>query len=364
MPLIPEPRRRLILWLAILGSLGLFLLGSAFVPVEGQVKGYCLLEPARRWTLIERRVGSYESRTDDNASGRILGCRLHQFDRPAILDLGLGGGDEEQVLSGQIVAELSSSDLDLDFAERATALGEARGRLAELRAGAKPAALSYARLEAERAEAELAATTPQFERQEALYRQGGISSEEWEETAARHQLLRLDLRLAQAELEILESGDAPERIQSAEETLRALERELEMVRAMRAALVIRSPIAGRLRMNPSEGILLSVSAVDSLVISIMLPQGRAHELEPGQAIQALIPGLGDELFTGHLLRVEREVLATQQGPFIRVVGLLPNPEGRLETGMQGRARVSVGRSTLLERIRRGIRAAVFRELGP
>jgi multidrug efflux pump subunit AcrA (membrane-fusion protein) len=365
-PLVPEPHRRRSIWIAILGSLALFLLGSAFVPVEGQLKGVCLLEPARYWTFTERRVGSYESRTDDHITGRILSCRLHQFDRGAVLDLGLGadGISGQRVEAKQVVAALQSSDIDLELAERSTALGEARGRLADLQAGAKPATLAHARLEAERAAAELSAHNPRYERQRTLFEQGGISSEEWESVAAQRELLQLDVQLAAAEQEILESGGSPERIAAAEETLNSLESELQAVRTMAAALEIRCPIAGSLHMNPSEGVLLSVSAVDSLVISIMLPQRNAHELVPGQAIQALIPGLGEELFRGQLLRVEREVLATARGPYIRAVGLLPNPEGKLETGMQGRARISVGRSTLLDRLHRGLRSILFQELGP
>ncbi len=366
MPLVPEPHRRRNVWIAIVGSLMLFLLGSAFVPVEGQLKGVCLLEPSRSWTFSERRVGSYESRTIDRLSGRILSCRLHQFDRGAVLDLGLGGDDRsgDRIESDQVVASLHSSGIDLELAERSTALGKARGRLADLRAGAKPATLTHARLEAARAGAELNAQASRHERQRALFEKGGISSEEWEAVAAERELLELDVQLAEAELEILESGSSPERIAAAEQTLASLESELQAVESMATALEIRSPIGGRLRMNPSEGVLLSVSAVDSLVISIMLPQRNTHELVPGQAIQALIPGLGEELLSGELLRIDREVLSTARGPYVRAVGILPNPEGRLETGMQGRARVSVGRSTLLNRIQRGLRSVLFQELGP
>ncbi len=366
MPLVPEPHRRRNIWIAILGALLLFLLGSAFVPVESHLKGVCLLEPARQWTFSERRVGSYESRTDDRITGRILSCRLHQFDRGAVLDLGLGAGEVggDRVAVDQVVAALQSSGIDLELAERSTALGKARGRLADLQAGAKPATLAHAHLEAERAVAELSAMDPNYERQRTLFEQGGISSEEWESVVAERKLLQVDVQLANAELEILESGSSPERIAAAEETLASLESELQAVQSMATALEIRSPIAGRLRMNPGEGVLLSVSAIDSLVISIMLPQRTAHELVPGQAIQALIPGLGEELFSGYLLRVEQEVLATARGPYIRAVGLLPNPASKLETGMQGRARISVGHSTLLDRIQRGLRSVLFQELGP
>lgn len=366
MALIPEPHRVQVIWLAILGTLAIFLLGSAFVPVEGQVKGYCVLEPVRTWTLSERRVGSYESRTDDRSTGLIMGCRVHQFSRSTVLELGLDAqaGRDDYVAAGAVVAEMQSSDLDLEIAERSTAIEEARARLVSLQAGAKPAALRRAQLERERARAELEAITPRYERNQALYARGGISADEWETVETRRELLQLDLSLAEAQIEVLESGDSPEEVQAAEETLQALQAELDMVEAMRSAMVIRSPIAGRLRMNSGEGVLLSVSAVDSLVVSILLPQHRANELAPGQAIHTLIPGLGNEVFGGTLLRIEQQVLATERGPYIRAVGVIPDSDSRLEVGMQGRARISVGPSTALERMKRGIQAALFRELGP
>ncbi len=366
MSFVPRPRRVLSLWLGILGALGLVILCSAYLPLEGRVSGYCVLEPVRAWTLLERRVGSYEARTEDRLAGRILGCRIHQFSREAVLELGIGdtGLPGARVRAGDVVAELSSSNLDLELAERSTALAEARGRLVSLRAGAKPAELSHAHLKRERAASELASQSAHYARSQALFAEGGISVQEWEEIQARHDLLQLDLLLAAAEIEVLESGDRPTEIARAEDALLALERELQAVEAVHSSLAIRSPIAGELRMNPEAGVLLRVAATDSFVASVLLPQRRADELESGQAIHALIPGLGNEVFHGTLLRVEQDVIPTERGPYIRAVGLLPDVDGRLEAGMQGRARISVGRSTLLTRARRGLQSALFRELGP
>lgn len=366
MAFVPEPRRVRSLWLGLLGVLGLMILCSAYLPMEGRVSGYCLLEPARAWSLVERQVGSYESRTEDRIAGRILSCRIHQFSREAVLELGLRATDlaATRVEAGDIVAELRSSNLDLELAERSTALAEARSRLANLRAGAKPAALKHARLRQERAASELAAQAAHYARSQGLFAEGGISVQEWEEIQAQRELLQLDLSLADTELEVLESGDRPTEIAGAEEALSSLERELQALESVHAGMAIRSPFAGELRMNPETGVLLRVAALDTLVASILLPQRRADELAPGQAVHALIPGLGNEVFHGTLLRVEQDVIPTERGPYIRAVGLLPRAGGRLEAGMQGRARISVGRSTLLTRAKRGLQAALFRELGP
>ncbi len=369
MSMVPAPHRTRIIWLAIFGVVALALLVSAFVQVERTVGGTCLLDPALRWTLKEVRQGSYESKATDISSGQILYYRLYQFDRPAFLDLDLSALSPStslghRVSAGQAVARMKSSSLDLELAERSTALQEAQGRLATMLGGAKPEEIEHARLALERAKAELDAFGPQYERQQQLHGEGVVSDYVWEEVAARRELLELDVSLAEAELRVLSSDAQPQMIEEARMSIAALEQELATVENMLSAQVIETPIPGWLRSGGDGETLLSVSEQDTMIVRILLPQSLVCHAERGQSLKAHFPGVEGGMTTGTVLRIDRRATVSGAGPIIVVYGAIANEAGLLEEGMQGRARLYCGKSTLLDRLWDDILRVLRQELWP
>jgi len=368
MPLVPKPRKVRAVWLAIGALILLLLLLSAFISIERKVVGVCQLRPARQWTLTERRVGSFESKTIDLGSGEILQYRLYQFDRPAYLDVDLSrlsdGGRLISVESGQTVLNMKSSALELELAERNTSLQEARALLMTLRSGAKPEELERAGLSLARAEAELDAFRPQFERQRELVAEGIISDSIWEEANTHFRLLQADCDLAEAELEVLSSDAAPERITATENTILALEHELQTVSEMLSAQEIQTPISGQLKVEPDSGLLLSVSNMDSMIVRMLVPQRQAYLVKAKQEFHMAIPGVRDGSLRGEVLRVDWSTLNTRSGSYIAVYGLIENGNGALGEGMQGRSRIHCGRTTLLRRFRENFFTAIRSEFGP
>jgi len=333
----------------------LFFVSSAFIEVDRTVGGACLVEPSVRWTLTELRPGSYESKATDLTTGQTIHYRLYQFDRPAFLDLNLPRFASEvdsriECVAGKCVASVSSSSLDIDRVERISALERAKAQLASLKAGAKPERLNLARVAVEQARAELEAYRPTFERHKRLRGEGIVSEQLWEEVSATQRLRELNLKLAEAELKVLTTGDQPEEIAAAEIKVAGLQEELDAVEAMASAQNIVSPVSGWLRLGGPDGAMVSVTGLDSMVVRIMVPQRVGHLPDKEYPTKALVPGVSQELATGYVLRVDRRAVLTEAGPYITVYALVGNPTGLLEEGMQGRARVYCGRTSLLNRM--------------
>lgn len=191
-----------------------------------------------------------------------------------------------------------------------------------------------------------------------------ISEELWDETAARHDLLRVGLQLAEAELRVFESGARPEDIAAAQVEVEACESELEQVRSMLVAQDIRTPVAGSLRLGGDEITLLSVVRLDTVVVRILVPQRFGALAHEGQPFRAFIPGTGARHLDGTITRIDRRTLPTAAGPFMMAYGLVDNASAELAEGMEGRSRIMCGKTTLLAQLWYGVTRAWRREILP
>ncbi len=346
---VPEPRRAARLWLIIVLILAVMLLVSAFLPGERVLRGICVLEPTMSWNLTELRPGTFESKAMDLVHDRLIHYRLFEFDRPSLMDLRLPtleSGQTVPVEEGQIVVRFSASSLDLQIAERRSLLSSAKARLSVLEAGAKGEEVDYARVAVDRAHADLDAYRNIFERTEQLFADGIASAQEWEEVQGKLRLKELNLDLAEADLRIMSSGAKPEKLEEVRVSIAGYEEELAALEIMLEAQEITCPISGRIMMGSSEGPLLSAGSVDSMLVKVLLPQHKARYPEPGLTFTARIPGAGN--FEGEILRVDRRPLATEVGTFLFAIGQISNSQGHLEAGMQGRAEIHCGRTTMLD----------------
>lgn len=349
MAVVPEPHNLKRLWIGLFLILVAVIIISAFLPAERTVKGVCLIEASQRWTLSELRPGTFESRATDLAADRLILYRLFQFDRPSFMDMDFSGLEEGQIRhceAGQIVARVNASSLELELAERGGELEEARARLAGLNAGAKPEELDQARIGEARAAADLDAWRAQAQRQERLFADGIISEEQWEETRSELRLKELSLELARAEYRVLNSGAREVDLEAERVRIRGLENELLALGDLLAAQTIHTPIAGRLIQGGDEGVILSAANLDSVVVHILLPQQIGTLPQVGLPFTAHIPGVGE--IEGRVIRMDRRAMQTRIGSFLSVYGIVDNPDHALEEGMQGRASLHCGQTSLLD----------------
>jgi len=342
---------------------------AALVPIDHTLSCSCVLDASHRWTFAELRPGTFVSRSVDNIVGQTLQFRLFQFDRPAFLDINFASfdhGDDAQAVcaEGQLLASVGSSALNIEMAERSSDLHRARAVLEGLRGGAKPELIEHAQIAVEHAQTELANHESVYHRQRQLNEQDLISAGDWEEAAARYELLKVDLQLAEANLRVLQSDARPEDIAAAEVTVTACEQELAAVRTRLTAQDIVAPMSGRFHVGTTGTALLSITRLDTLVIRALIPQSSGHLPQVGQRIRTYIPGTGTGRLDGRIERIDRRTVTTPSGPYLTVYGVLVNPSAALDEGMEGRAKIYCGRTTLLAKIWQDVVTAWHRELMP
>jgi len=102
-------------------------------------------------------------------------------------------------------------------------------------------------------------------------------------------------------------------------------------------------------------VFCQVSGLDTLRVEIGVSEADVARVKPGQPIRIKVLAFPDRQFRGHVTEVGWQGEPTEPGrpTVFKVVGRVANPDAALRSGMTGRARVDVGRDTILARVLRG-----------
>jgi multidrug efflux pump subunit AcrA (membrane-fusion protein) len=102
--------------------------------------------------------------------------------------------------------------------------------------------------------------------------------------------------------------------------------------------------------------LCQVSPLDTMRVEIGVSETDVSRIRPGQTIRLKVLGYPDRQFKGQVTEIgwEGETPGPGKPSVFKVVGWVANPGPHLRSGMTGRARVDVGRDTILARATRGL----------
>jgi multidrug efflux system membrane fusion protein len=102
-------------------------------------------------------------------------------------------------------------------------------------------------------------------------------------------------------------------------------------------------------------VFCQVSSLDTLRVEVGVSEADVARVRPGQTIRLKVLAFPDRQFRGHVTEVGWQGEETEPGrpTVFKVVGRVANPDHALRSGMTGRARVDVGRDTVLARVLRG-----------
>lgn len=209
----------------------------------------------------------------------------------------------DQVSAGQVLAVISTPEIDAAVREAEAELGRAH------------------------AAEELARTN--LERAEVLVRSNAISREMHSDRKAAYDAARAERAAAQARL--------------------ASARERQGFRTVRApfagVIAARNIERGDRVVGDSAGSatpLFTLNALDPLRIVLDVPQSAALQVRPGLRAEVGFPELPGERFPAEVVR-SAQTLSTDAGA-MRVELRLPNPGNRIPAGMVGEARLSIPRA--------------------
>ncbi len=219
----------------------------------------------------------------------------------------------DTVTGGQLVAELSRSDLAAQRERDALGVLMAEAQLADLQSGAREQEKNEAESGVSIARVNLDEATTDLGRIETLFQNGAVPQADYDKAKTNAELAKNQLAAAEAKLNLLEAGSRPEQIKAAQAEVERSKAVLKASDAMLADLKVYSPIAGVVLSSNYEvgeyvqmgASLATVADLKDLWIKVYIPTVDLPHIKLGQQVQFAVSGM-DKVFKGVV-----EEIATQ-----------------------------------------------------
>ncbi len=217
-------------------------------------------------------------------------------------------GDE--VKQGDLVAELTRSDLLAQRERDALNVVIAQNKLDDLLSGARSQEIKEAVANVNIRQVAYDKATKDLERAEALYQGDSIALAELEALENNNIVAFNQLEAAQAKLNLLQAGSRDEQVKAAENQVKMMEAVLKSTEAVLADLKIASPLKGTIKSrNYENGEFVSAGAslatvvnLDKVWINVYIPTDDLPYVKVGDKAEFTISGL-DKLFEGKISEI-------------------------------------------------------------
>jgi len=336
--------------------------------------------PNHRMVEVCRAEPMQQSRLHASAAGYLKSVKV---------DIG------DRVKKGQILAEIDASALAVDARLAKVAIEQAQGALREAQAkvmGARAevvaaeANLRVAETSAKSASASVNYRKKQFDRVEALAKEGAVDAKIVDEAEA--QLLAATesansrkgmVDSANAEINVkkakLAQVEAP--VVSAQLNVDAAKLNLEKAQIALEATKIVAPFDGVVTVRncspndyvrPDQPALLTIVRTDAVRVVVEIPEKAIPRVEPGLAVEVVFEALPGKKFAAKVSRIGFIVKPSDRGRVMRAEVDVVNSDGSLRPGMIGmiaiRPAPSAGKSLWIPRNSRFGQIDKLRELEP
>ena len=210
-----------------------------------------------------------------------------------------------KIEKGQLLAELSRSDLVTQRERDALGVQVAQARYNDLVSGFRAEEIKEATSNLGLAQANLEQALVDLKRAEQLFNAGALSQEKLDASQLNKTTREKQVEVAQSRLQLLESGNRPEMVSGAAAELERSKAILKTTEAMLADLKIFSPLNGTISSKnyengeyvPAGASLLSVVDLNHLWIKVYIPTDDLPRVKLNQTVKVRVSG-SPQVFAG------------------------------------------------------------------
>jgi len=250
----------------------------------------------------------------------------------------------DQVVEGDVIARLDSSDQALSIQALEARLASVRAEYDRARRGATKQELDAATARLEAAEAQVRAMEEEVQEARLRYNQGKLSANEYQRTVETKNAAVADAQAARAQLEQLQAGTDEETLRQLRAQVDETEAQLTRARLEASRLELVAPMDGTVLERPvQKGMVLAPGTTVAVIGDTQTLQVEAYVLAsdsisvtPGQQVRITGDVLGHDTLRGTVKSVA-SVAVTRQSELgvlqerVRVVAQ-PDSSGQLKSG--------------------------------
>jgi multidrug resistance efflux pump len=229
--------------LGLMVAVGSVFIGNNLIQTEPETKEVAIARPLPVITLRAKPVKSYQVlRTYTGAIAAIRTSELG-FERGGkLIQVFVKEGD--RVKSGQPIAKLDVSNLQMQKLQLEAQLAQAQARLDEFIAGPRQQDIAASRAAVDDIKQQLELQKAKLKRRKYLYGEGAIAREQLDEIAFGENSLNARLRQAQSNLDELLAGTRTEQVAAQRAAVKQLEASISDIQITIAKSTIKAPFAG------------------------------------------------------------------------------------------------------------------------
>lgn len=184
------------------------------------------------------------------------------------------------VTAGELLARIDPRDFDIRLANTRSVLDNAKAQLSAMRAGARKEDIAVLQAQLSSAKARLTEAQSQFNRYEALYRDGAVSAAEYDRVKSNYEVSKAQVDQAAQDLRKGQAGARPEDIQAMESTIRGLQSQVDAAQAALKDTELRAPFTGvvadryvdNFQMVRADSPVVTLQDLDAIELVIALPE--------------------------------------------------------------------------------------------
>lgn len=333
-------------------SIAIFVL---LIPVKlpYTVESYGKIVPVKQWILERGADGELIACTVNNQNGMSEGYTVLQISRGETMRFSINSSIMSNgfIAAGDTIGIIYSSEAEECLTELNGQLLIAQANLAVNSGGKKESIINEVEQRLAYAKAEAVEQQKILSRLQGLYQKEFISQEEYEIAQGKANLLKIEISIAESELEAVTTGEKPEKINLINSQIEALQQDIAVLQKRLHSFAITSPFAGKVSRFFSSDTLLIISDVSAFVALIPVKLNDCAYISKTQGVRIDHNGsvITDK---GQLLALDNEIRFLN-GEQIRVAtALLTEYSGDLLPGMISRCKISCQPVTALEYVKR------------
>jgi HlyD family secretion protein len=264
----------------------------------------------------------------------------------------------QRIKKGDRMAVLESADIEPQVTQSRAFLSEARTKLEELRAGARPQEIEQAKANVGFAEAEFNKARKDFERAEYLFKNGAISAQNMDAARKSYDSAASQHQKALEALSLIKEGPRKEQITAAEQRVIQAEAGLKSIEERLKDTVIDAPVSGViLRKNVEAGDTIAtgvpvctIGDLENPWVKVYVKEDKLGLLKLGQKADIRVDSYPGKLYEGMVTYISSEAeftpknVQTQEERVKLVFGVkvsVKNLNNELKPGMPADVKINL-----------------------
>ncbi|MFQ5638146.1 MAG: hypothetical protein ACE5IR_09160 [bacterium] len=324
------------------------------IPYSINVPGKLL--PAREWILTRGTDGRLITMLMDHKEGMNQSYSVRQFERGDAVRFSFHHGitSNRAITAGDTVASIYSNEIERQIVRLR---GEMAAQAASLKlylTGEKASIVNEAekRLAFEKKQAE--EEKKKHQRLKQLYERDLISKQEFELTQSDVQLVDLNVAIAEAELQTVQSGAKEERIEMIHSRINALQQEIQTLQKRAQDFTLTSPISGvAKRTFSSDTLMVIADTTEYVVIMPILWRDRDYvSLKKSVRLNSSVAHIQDAI----LLKLDNNVYNLSGRQVVLAIALVNGKMSAALPGLFIRCSISCGSVGVMEYLSRKMKS--------